>query len=535
MLMDETASFIHQPGVPSFTGADRAMWDYNPIMVSAFINTGKAGRGRFYQSGVDDPSTPSVNETLTFPGMMQKMRNYITTRRSVITTQILGDEAQVPVMPVVTRSGGAAAFPTNDLSFTTTAYSSPSARPFAKMKWRIAEITNPAAPGYNRWDHTLPRKYEADPDNTWESPELTVFNNSWTFPAAAAHVGRTYRVRVKYADAGDAAEGNTPRWSHWSAPVTFTTTAPDVSVYLNSLVVSEVMYNPREPAGPELNVSNDKDDYEYVVVMNAGLTTLDMANIRFTKGIDFDFAGSAVTSLLPGERAVIVKHSAAFNTRYAGRPGSIRIAGTWQGSDNLANSGEQLKLSFGAGTIVRDFTYDDAAPWPVEADGDGYSLVLAAPWTIPDHALPESWRLSTTADGSPGQYDGLRFADWKSAHGQTGDLDDSDQDGLNSLLEYTFLGNPSSASQSPLPSGSVEDFGGELFLTLTVRVSRGADDVLLIPERSTDLGAWDDPPTGITFVSAIHDATGGTTYKWRSSIPRASDHREYLRLRVQLR
>jgi len=157
--------------------------------VSGFINGSKAGRGRFYQSAVDDPSTVGVNESLTFPGMMQKMRNYITTRRNVITTQILGDESAIPATPVVTRAGGAMAFPTNDLTFSTTAYSSPSSRPFAKMKWRIAEITNPAAPGYNRWDSTVPRKYEMDPKNTWESPEITVFNNTYTFPAAAAHVG----------------------------------------------------------------------------------------------------------------------------------------------------------------------------------------------------------------------------------------------------------------------------------------------------------------------------------------------------------
>ncbi len=535
MVIDELASFIYQPGVPSFSGVDRAQWDYNPIMVSAFINTSKAGHGRFYQSAVDDSATTGFNETLTFPGQLQRMRNYITTRRSVITAQILGDEAQVPATPTVTRAGGATTFPTNDLTFTASAYSSPSARPFAKMKWRIAEVTNPAAPGYNRWTHTEPRKYEIDPDNTWESPEIAVFNNTYNFPASTAHVDRTYRVRVKFADAGDAANGNTPRWSHWSAPVTFTATAPDVTVFLNSLVVSEVMYHPRDPSGPELNVSANKDDYEYLVVMNAGTTTLDLTNIRFTKGLDFDFAGSAVPSLLPGERAVIVKNLAAFNLRYAARLGSIRVAGVWESNDNLSNGGEQIKLSFGAGVTVRDFTYEDEAPWPAEADGGGYSLVLVAPWNIPNHALPESWRLSTAIDGCPGQYDGQRFAAWKTAHGQTTDLGDLDLDGLSNVLEYALFGNPNAASQVPLPVSSLITIGEDQYLTLTVRVSRGADDVLLIPERSTDLTAWDSTPAAITFVSAVPDANGGTTWQWRSSIPWNSEPRESLRLRVQAR
>jgi Concanavalin A-like lectin/glucanases superfamily/Lamin Tail Domain/CotH kinase protein len=539
MVIDELASFIYQPGQPSFVAADRAMWDYNPIMVSAQINASKAGRGRFYQSAVDDPSTTGTNESLTFPGMLQKMRNYVTTRRNVITNQILTDESVVPSTPVVTRAGGATTFPTNDLTFTTTAYTSPSSRPFSKMKWRIAEITNPAAPDYNRWDHSVERQYEADPKNTWESPEITTFSNTFTFPAAAAHADRTYRVRVKYADAGDAANGNTPRWSHWSAPVTFVATVPDVSVYLSSLVVSEVMYHPRDPSGPELDAATDKDEFEYVVVMNAGALALDLTNIRFTKGIDFDFAGSSVTSLAPGERAVVVKNAAAFNARYAGRIGSIRVAGAWQPGDNLANSGEQLKLSFGAGTPVRDFTWDDDAPWPAGADGDGYSLVLVAPWTVPDHSLAQNWRLSTGIDGCPGQYDGLRLADWLAAHGVTGALADPDKDGLSNLLECALFGNPIAASQSPLPAAAVEEFpspaGPEYFLTLTFRSRRGADDLILMPERSSDLSAWDAAPAGMAFVSAHPDADGGTTWKWRSTAAWNKAGREFLRLRVSHR
>jgi hypothetical protein len=535
MLIDELAGFIYQPGVPSFVGADRAMWDYNPIMVSGNITSNKAGYGRFYQSAVDDPSTVGTNEAQTFPGMMQKMRNYVTTRRNVITAQILGDESQIPATPVISRAGGVNTFPSNDLVFTCSAYSSPSSRPFAKMKWRLAEITDPNAPGYNRWAHTEPRKYEADPSSSWESPEITSFNNSYTFPAAAAHVGRTYRARVKFADAGDTAGGNVPRWSHWSAPLTFTVTAPDVIAYLNGLVVSEVMYNPRDPSGTELNVSTDNDDYEYLVVMNAGSTPLDMTNIRFTKGVDFDFAGSAVTSLAPGQRAVVVKSQAAFAARYAAHLSGITVAGQWTAADNLANSGEQIKLSYGAGTTVRDFTYSDDTPWPAGADGEDFSLVLIAPWTIPDHALPESWRLSTAPDGAPGRYDGQRFTDWKTAHGISGDLSDGDGDGLSALMEFALMGDPSSASQSPLPTGAVEMVNDELYLTLTTRVFRGADDVTLILERSADLAAWDGSADDIVLVSALPGPDGSTIYKWRSAIPWQNDQREYLHLRVQLR
>ena len=47
-LIDEIAAFIHNPGGPDFADANRDMWDYNPILASSYVNSGKAGHGRFY-------------------------------------------------------------------------------------------------------------------------------------------------------------------------------------------------------------------------------------------------------------------------------------------------------------------------------------------------------------------------------------------------------------------------------------------------------------------------------------------------------
>ena len=537
MVMDELASFIYQPGVPSAIGADRAMWDYNPIMASSFVNSSKAGRGRFYQSAVNDPATPDVNEILTFPGIMQKMRNYITTRRTVITNQILTDESGVPTTPVISRAGGETTIPVNDLTFTATDYNSPSSSAFTHMKWRIAAITDPKADGYNRWDKTTPRKYEIDAANTWESPELAVLSTSYTFPAATARHGLTYRVRVRYADSGNAANGNTPRWGHWSAPLTFNAVAPEVKPYLDGLVISEVMYHARGPSPAESTISPDSDDYEYVVVQNVGTSVLDMSPIRFTKGIDFDFAGSAITNLQPGQRAVVVKNAVAFKARYPSLAAGASIAGAWKAGDSLSSSGEQIKLSFGAGTGIRDFTYDDAAPWPVEADGAGYSLVLIAPWKLPDHASAANWRLSASVDGSPGGYDGVRLADWKTQHNQTVNLDDPDMDGIPNLLEYPLSGDPSAPSPASLPTVSMQPFPGPAdppYLMLSVRLNRAADDVLVQPELSADGTTWGNE--GISLVSANLDAgTGLTTWQWRSNTSWPARQRGFFRLRAMLR
>lgn len=81
----------------------------------------------------------------------------------------------------------------------------------------------------------------------------------------------------------------------------------------------------------------------------------------------------------------------------------------------------------------------------------------------------------------------------------------------------------------------METFGADSFLTLTVRVSRGADDVVLLPERFTDLTAGDGTAASIVFVSATADVAGGITCQWRPAIPWNGDQREYLHMRVQLR
>ncbi len=52
--------------------------------------------------------------------------------------------------------------------------------------------------------------------------------------------------------------------------------------------------------------------------------------------------------------------------------------------------------------MIRDFSYDDAPPWPAEADGAGFSLVLTDPLSDPEHGNPESWGASATIGGDPG-------------------------------------------------------------------------------------------------------------------------------------
>ena len=54
-------------------------------------------------------------------------------------------------------------------------------------------------------------------------------------------------------------------------------------------------------------VSAAKSSDTIVEVKNIGSEPLDLTGVRFTKGVRFDFTGSDVTVLFPGEYAIIAK------------------------------------------------------------------------------------------------------------------------------------------------------------------------------------------------------------------------------------
>jgi len=68
---------------------------------------------------------------------------------------------------------------------------------------------------------------------------------------------------------------------------------------------------------------------------------------------------------------------------------------------NLNNNGECLTLYDAAGQIADSLAFDDVQPWPVEADGEGYTLELIDPSL--DNSLPHSWTASSAIGGTPGR------------------------------------------------------------------------------------------------------------------------------------
>ncbi len=290
--------------------------------------------------------------------------------------------------------------------------------------------------------HLAPQPLKHEWHATWNAETTSL---SITPPAVATRPGLPYLARVRHRDTSG-------RWSHWSAPLEFVATQPDVSLFTSAIVVSELMYHPAPPSPEEVAAGfNDDDAFEYLEIRNVGPEPVPLDDLRFTKGVDIDLAGT----LAPGATALVVNNLAAFELRHG--PG-LPVLGEWSGK--LDNGGENVKLSYGAGIPVREFRYDDVAPWPTAADGAGGALVLIDPLALPDHADPLNWR---AAAPGPGASDTTTFAG--------GDL-----------LAYATGGEPPRVEVTP---------GG---IALTATLNTRAEDLLIEWQQSPDLQTWTPAP-----------------------------------------
>ncbi|YCM43698.1 lamin tail domain-containing protein [Verrucomicrobiaceae bacterium 227] len=240
---------------------------------------------------------------------------------------------------------------------------------------------------------------------------------------------------------------------------------PDAS----NLVVSEIYYNP--PGQDELT--------EFIELMNIGTSALDLAVTSFTEGITFTFP--ADSTLAPGQRIVIVKDLTGFQTQFGN---GINIGGVFEGS--LANSGELIVLKQPGGTIIQSFTYSDSAPWPLEADGDGYTLVLVVPECAPDHNLAINWQASLQIGGSPGSDDAPDYLAWKATYGNPADNADPDGDGWSVLEEFFFGGTPD-AKDNLAPIYQFDPASQTITASVTRRAGLAAKFTF---QSSTDLKTW---------------------------------------------
>lgn len=282
----------------------------------------------------------------------------------------------------------------------------------------------------------------------------------------------------------------------------------------SNLVISEIQYAPAEPTGAELAVSTDPSDYEWMELMNVSDAVVQLTDVHFEAGIDFTFTGSAITTLAPGGKVLIVRSLAAFQARY-GMGLNGMIAGEFQPS-RLDNAGERIHLVNALGATIQDFTYGDSAPWPAEAGFPGYSLVLIPDEGVPDHSDAGNWRSSTLIGGNPGSSDSIGLA---------GDpMADDDGDGLVKMIEHAFgtSDNDGGEGRSVISVGvetlTVNDVESEYFV-ISFQRDLAADDVSVTVQKGADLLLWSGDEADVMYVSQTNSNDGLSTVKYRSSQP----------------
>ncbi len=277
------------------------------------------------------------------------------------------------------------------------------------------------------------------------------------------------------------------------------------------LVVSELMYH---PSGGGLA--------EFIELLNiSSSVTLNLKEVRFTQGVEFNFTGSTITSLPPGARVLIVRDLGAFQAVHGpGRP----VAGVFANGSALSNGGESIKLEDADNGTVREFTYNDEPPWPSGPDGAGYSLVLIAPQTNPDQALATNWRSSARPGGSPGGTDVVPFP--------VDPLADANGNGEPDLIDYA-LGNDLELPRIvPAVTLQRDLLGGPSTSLLIYPLSLGAERAKIEVLFSTDLAGWLDAAPHLEAVSLTQLGDGRALMTWRIRPPLRDQQRVFLRLRA---
>ncbi|MEZ5302330.1 MAG: lamin tail domain-containing protein [Verrucomicrobiales bacterium] len=306
-------------------------------------------------------------------------------------------------------------------------------------------------------------------------------------PAAVITIGESQTIRARALDG-----------ANWSGVLDTTFLVGAAPADASNLVISEFSYRPAPPSLDEEAAGfGNRTDFEFIELMNISGDAIDLGGVRFADGIGFAFAEGA--QLAAGGRVVLASNAAAFAMRYGFAPG-----GAFTGQ--LDNDGEQIVLLDAAGGAIRDFVYNDVAPWPEAADGGGFALELAAPQANPDHADPQNWRSSPAVGGSPGS---------AGAQALAGDpLADADGNGIADALDHAFAGDP-----RPIAATGIFDHeGGQAeFAVFALRLDAAADAAVRF-QLSADLGTWEE---NAIYLGEFRMEGGVLERRYRAPMPRA--------------
>lgn len=168
------------------------------------------------------------------------------------------------------------------------------------------------------------------------------------------------------------------------------------------IIISEIHYNPLMILSSNGDTTSG-DNFEFIELKNTGTAEVDISGYKFIAGIEFIFpAGSKVAA---GGYYILSRSKLYFKMRYGINANAeyVNTAFTAEATNKLSNKGEKIVLVNTAKDTIFNMTYDTKYPWPVLADGLGFSLVPTD--ESADLTQSKNWRNSTEINGSPGKAD----------------------------------------------------------------------------------------------------------------------------------
>jgi hypothetical protein len=335
-----------------------------------------------------------------------------------------------------------------------------------------------------------------------------------------------------------AQNNSTGEWS----PLTAALFAPAaVPASATNLALAELMYHPPDATQAEAAAGyNNADDFEFVRLLNIGSVPVDLAGVRFTMGVTYDFTGGAVRYLTASANVLAVKNRDAFQLRY-GHGCDALIAGEYSGS--FDNNGERVQLVASNGVPICDFTYNDSAPWPASADGQGLSLILNNPQTAPNPNAPTNWSASAIPGGLPsGAAPVQSYATWRALfwddplsvtnNAISGPAADPDGDGICNFVEYAFGLDPHRASVPPRLQPAIESTGGQPHVVVQITLAPGAQDAQKNWETSPDLRTWAPAGASIQLISLQPCLNGTAVFKYLDSTAISTNAIRFIRMKI---
>ena len=199
----------------------------------------------------------------------------------------------------------------------------------------------------------------------------------------------------------------------------------NVLALIAGLRISELLYKP--------------NNLEFIELHNISGATLDLAGVRFVKGVTYTFP--AGTTLAAGAYLVVCKDRAVFQTKYG--TGIPLALGAFTGT--LDNAGETITLQPPAPWDVNILNFAYSSTWYPEPNNDFSLTVIDDVATRPrDWGDKGTWSPSHAAFGTPGAASPPSITSLLSADGEGG---------VPFTYQIVATKNPTSYNATPLPAG----------------------------------------------------------------------------------